>query len=120
MRSSINFMVLWVDCVRKSIFGVVVRHDRRCPLELAWDRKRAHQATHMNRRVMSEKDLQNRRTRSTQPGHEFETPIVNELPREMEHSGEWRQTTSTQSDATYRTPARKTAAPLLAILHPRS
>ena len=68
---------------------------------------------------MSDKDLRNRRTRPTQAGHEFETPIVKELPREMEHSGEWRQTTSTQSHATCRTPARKTAAPLVAILHPR-
>jgi hypothetical protein len=54
----------------------------------------------MNRRMMGEKDLQNRRTPSAEPGHEFEAPIVKELPREMEHTGEWRQTTSTHSDAT--------------------
>jgi hypothetical protein len=50
---------------------------------------------------MNERDLQNRRTRSTQPGHEFETPIVKELPSEVSHSErEIRQTTPTQSEAT--------------------
>lgn len=50
---------------------------------------------------MGENDLQNRRTRSTQPGHEFETPIVKELPQEMGQSGHERgQSTPTESDAT--------------------
>lgn len=50
---------------------------------------------------MSEKDVLNRRTRPTQLGHEFETPIVKALPGQMRHSeGERCRTTSTQSDAT--------------------
>jgi hypothetical protein len=50
---------------------------------------------------MDENDLQNRRAQSTQPGHEFETPIVRELPWEMRHSERGRrQTKSTLSDAT--------------------
>jgi hypothetical protein len=50
---------------------------------------------------MSEKDVPNRRTRPTQLGHEFEAPIVKEVPGELRHSERERgQTTSNQSDAT--------------------
>jgi hypothetical protein len=50
---------------------------------------------------MTDKDLQNHWTRPTQLGHEFETPIVQELPEEMRHPEHERHySTSTQSDAT--------------------
>jgi hypothetical protein len=68
---------------------------------------------------MDENDLQNRRTQSTQPSHEFETPIVKELPWEMRHSERQRgHATSTASAATLpetspeaRRPARSDATP---------
>ncbi len=50
---------------------------------------------------MDDKNVQSRRTRSTEPGHEFETPIVKELPREAGQPERQRcPTRSTQSDAT--------------------
>ncbi len=55
---------------------------------------------------MDGKDLHKHRPRSPGLGHEFETPIVKELPREMRQSErERRQTTSTQSDATLSDPS---------------